>query len=66
MQNVVVKLWYLLEDLLGANVLKEHRNTIFAFFRGLIQGQYERLGMMRAQFFKLIKSHSIAEDIGAR
>ncbi|KAK9508826.1 hypothetical protein O3M35_006288 [Rhynocoris fuscipes] len=65
-ETAVVKLWTLLEDMLKDNVNKENRLLVFSFFRTVIQGQYERLGMMRTQFFKLIKTHSIAEDLVPR
>lgn len=65
-ENAPAKLWCLLEDLLSKEVTQDNRHLIFSFFRALIQGQYERLGMMRAQFFRLIKSHNIQDDIVPR
>ncbi|KAL1116001.1 hypothetical protein AAG570_005496 [Ranatra chinensis] len=64
--NAIAKLWYLLEDLVAPGNPKENRHVVFSFCRALIQGQYERLGMMRAQFFKFIKNHDVEEDIGPR
>ncbi|XP_073996859.1 TSC complex subunit tuberin isoform X2 [Rhodnius prolixus] len=65
-ENAVVKLWTLLEDMVNDNISKDNRHLVFSFFRTLIQGQFERLGMMRSQFFKLIKTHNIPDDIGPR
>ncbi|XP_039291005.1 LOW QUALITY PROTEIN: tuberin [Nilaparvata lugens] len=59
------KLWTILSDLLQDNVALEHRHTAFAFFRCLVNGQYERLGMLRVHFFNLIK-HENSEDIEPR
>ncbi|XP_071440421.1 tuberin-like [Hetaerina americana] len=64
--NSIERLWILLGDLLQKNVAKEHRHIAFAFFRCLVQGQYEKLGMMRAQFFRIIKTHDIPEDANPR
>lgn len=58
----VEKLWHCLQDLLQDSVAKEHRHLAFSFFRCLVQGQYERLGMMRVHFFRLVKSHENPED----
>ncbi|RZF45475.1 hypothetical protein LSTR_LSTR009346 [Laodelphax striatellus] len=60
------KLWTILSDLLQDNVALEHRHTAFAFFRRLVIGQYERLGMLRVHFFNLIKNHENVEDIEPR
>uniref|UniRef100_A0A0K8TBU2 Tuberin n=1 Tax=Lygus hesperus TaxID=30085 RepID=A0A0K8TBU2_LYGHE len=65
-ENAVGKFWCLLEDLLKENVSKENRHFVFSFFRSLIQGQWDKLGIMRAQFFKAIKAHNIADDLVPR
>ncbi|XP_014260624.1 tuberin [Cimex lectularius] len=64
--NAAERLWALLKDLLAENVSRENRHLVFNFFRSLVQGQNERIGLMRAEFFKLIKNHNIPEDIGQR
>ncbi|XP_046387021.1 tuberin [Ischnura elegans] len=64
--NSIERLWILLQDLLKRDVSKEHRHIAFGFFRCLVQGQYEKLGMMRAQFFRIIKTHDIPEDANPR
>lgn len=60
------KLWSCLQDLFQDNVATEHRHMAFSFFRCLVTGQYERLGLLRVHFFQLIKNHDNAEDIGPR
>ncbi|CAH1389862.1 unnamed protein product [Nezara viridula] len=61
-ENAPAKLWCLLEDLF-IEENKENRHLVFEFFRALIQGQYERLGIMRAQVFKLIRNHTNSDDV---
>lgn len=41
---------------------------IFSFTQSLVKGQMEKdkLGIMRAQYFRLIKHHDHPEDIGQR
>lgn len=52
-----------MKDLLQKDVEKEHRHICLYFLKCLIQGQIEKLGIMRSHFFNVIKSHDIAEDI---
>lgn len=56
------KLWFTTKDLLGPENSKEHRHITFSFLRCLVQGQYEKLGMMRVHLFRLVKDHNIADD----
>ncbi|XP_012271509.1 tuberin isoform X2 [Orussus abietinus] len=61
------KLWNLVQDLLGREVLKEHRHVTLNFLRCLVQGQYTKLSsLMRVKFFMVVKEHEIPEDIGPR
>ncbi|KAG8222545.1 hypothetical protein J437_LFUL004581 [Ladona fulva] len=64
--NSIEKLWILLQDLLKREHTKEHRHITFCFFRCLVQGQYEKLGIMRVIFFRVIKLHDIPEDANPR
>ncbi|KAK6623829.1 hypothetical protein RUM44_010685 [Polyplax serrata] len=59
----VEKLWTLVRDLLHKDVEKEHRHVCLHFLKCLVQGQYEKLGIMRSHFFKIIKNHGICEDV---
>ena len=65
-QNSIEKLWACLQDLLHREVLKEHRHLAFYFFRCLVQGQYDKLGIMRVHFFRIIKTHDVLEDVAPR
>ncbi|XP_067006155.2 tuberin isoform X2 [Anabrus simplex] len=64
--NAIEKLWICLQDLFHRDIPKEHRHLAFSFFRCLIQGQYEKLGLMRVHFFRLVKEHDVPEDVGPR
>jgi hypothetical protein len=35
----------------------ETRRCLFAFYQSLVRGQFEKLGAMRAYFFRIIESH---------
>nr|CAD7400169.1 unnamed protein product [Timema poppensis] len=65
-ESAVEKLWACLKDLFHHDVAKEHRHLAFTFFSCLVQGQYEKLGIMRSHFFRLIKTHDVAEDVAPR
>lgn len=52
--------------MLQREVPKEHRHLAFYFFRCLVQGQYDKLGLMRVHFFRVIKTHDVAEDVAPR
>ncbi|XP_033337917.1 TSC complex subunit tuberin isoform X3 [Megalopta genalis] len=61
------RLWYLVQDLLGKDVPREHRHVTLNFLRCLVQGQYSKLSsLMRVKFFMVVKEHNIPEDIGPR
>jgi hypothetical protein len=66
LQNSIEKLWACLQDLLQREVPKEHRHLVFYFFRCLVQGQYDKLGLMRVHFFRVIKTHDVPEDVAPR
>ncbi|XP_053679837.1 tuberin [Anopheles nili] len=61
--DAVQSLWELTKDLLVGNKLMEQRQCALAFYCKLIQGQYDSLGLMRAQFYRVIESHNEPEDI---
>jgi len=41
----------------------ETRHAAINFLKCLAKGQHEKLGLMKLVFFRLIKTHDIAEDI---
>lgn len=65
-QTDIKKLWDLTKDLIVPNKPAEQRQTALTFYRNLIQGQYERLSIMRAHFFRVIQDHDVPEDIANR
>ncbi|XP_059490501.1 tuberin isoform X2 [Neocloeon triangulifer] len=65
-EHAIEKLWSLVQDLLREDVPKEQRYNVFQFLCNLAQGQSEKLGILRAQFFRLVVQHSLPEDVGAR
>lgn len=42
------------------------RHLEFSFLHSLVKGQYDRLGMLRAHFFRVIKQYDHPEDIVPR
>ncbi|KAJ8682291.1 hypothetical protein QAD02_018083 [Eretmocerus hayati] len=66
-ENAAEKLWYLVHDLLGPDIPKEHRHITLHFLKCLIQGQFSRISpIMRLKFFNFVKDHEIPEDMGLR
>lgn len=55
-----------MQDLLREEVPKEQRHIVFQFLCNLAQGQADKLGNLRAQFFRLVATHTLREDIGPR
>lgn len=64
--DAVQLLWTLTKDLIVGNKSTEQRHVALNFYCKLIQGQYDNLKMMRAQFFRVIVSHEEPEDIEYR
>lgn len=44
----------------------EIRHAAFGFFKQLVKGQSERLGLLRAHFFRVVKEYNHPEDITER
>lgn len=53
----------MVRDLLQKEVEKEHRQACLHFLKCLVQGQYEKLGIMRTHFFNIIKEHDLTDDV---
>lgn len=60
--KAIEKLWFCLKDLLHRDQAKECRHLVFWFLQRLVEGQYDRLGIMRAHFFRVVKQHDHPED----
>uniref|UniRef100_A0A1Y1N0Q7 Rap-GAP domain-containing protein n=1 Tax=Photinus pyralis TaxID=7054 RepID=A0A1Y1N0Q7_PHOPY len=61
--KVVEKLWSCLQDLFSKDQPEELRHLAFHFLQCLLKGQNERLSLMRAHFFRVVKNHDHPDDI---
>lgn len=66
LQYAVQTIWKSVRDLLQPQQPPDVRQAVLHFTRSLVVGQYSELGMMRAQFFKVIQTHRIEEDAQQR
>ncbi|XP_078690983.1 tuberin-like isoform X3 [Branchiostoma floridae x Branchiostoma belcheri] len=64
--NAVEALWLNISDLLDPQASAEARHVALRFVQSLILGQYDRLGIMRAHFFRVVRHHQVFEDIPER
>ncbi|KAL3274359.1 hypothetical protein HHI36_015757 [Cryptolaemus montrouzieri] len=63
--ETISRIWVSIEDIFSIDHL-ELRNTAFALLKSLIKHQNEELRVMRAHFFRFIKTHNNPQDIGQR
>lgn len=59
----VEKLWAWTQDLLSKEQPTEIRHLEFSFLIALVRGQYDRLGILRAHFFRVVKQYDHPEDL---
>ncbi|XP_048871458.1 tuberin isoform X1 [Brienomyrus brachyistius] len=66
-ENAVEALWSAVGDLLHPEQPSEARHAVLQLLRAIIQGQGERLGPLRAYFFKIIRDYQPSgEDLTDR
>ncbi|XP_035260842.1 tuberin isoform X3 [Anguilla anguilla] len=66
-ENAVEALWTAVEDMLQPEQPAEARHAVLQLLRAIIQGQGERLGPLRAYFFKVVRDyHPCNEDLADR
>ncbi|XP_065392805.1 tuberin isoform X14 [Macaca fascicularis] len=65
-EHAVEALWKAVADLLQPERPLEARHAVLALLKAIIQGQGERLGVLRALFFKVIKDYPSNEDLHER
>uniref|UniRef100_A0A8C3X4F7 Tuberin n=1 Tax=Catagonus wagneri TaxID=51154 RepID=A0A8C3X4F7_9CETA len=65
-EHAVEALWKAVSDLLQPERPPEARHAVLALLRAIVQGQGDRLGMLRALFFKVIKDYPSNEDLHER
>ncbi|XP_061576652.1 tuberin isoform X3 [Cololabis saira] len=66
-ENAVEAVWMAVEDMLTPEQPPEARHAVLQLLRAIIQGQGERLGPLRAYFFKVIRDYQPSnEDLSDR
>ncbi|XP_041134002.1 tuberin-like isoform X2 [Polyodon spathula] len=65
-ENAVVTVWKAVEDLLHPDQPVEARHAVLQLLKAIIQGQGERLGPLRAYFFKIVKDYPSNEHLHER
>ncbi|KAI5620298.1 tuberin isoform X4, partial [Silurus asotus] len=66
-ENAVEALWRAVEDMMQPEQPPEARHAVLLLLRAIIQGQGERLGPLRAYFFKIISDYQPSnEDLPER
>lgn len=62
-QRGIEKIWLWTQDLLSKDQPTELRHAEFSLLIALVRGQYDRLGILRALFFRIVKQYDHPEDI---
>ncbi|KAM5227476.1 tuberin isoform 6-T6 [Ctenodactylus gundi] len=65
-EHAVEALWKAVADLLQPERPLEARHAVLALMKAIVQGQGDRLGILRALFFKVIKDYPSNEDLHER
>ncbi|KAM8779558.1 tuberin isoform 2-T2 [Rhynchonycteris naso] len=65
-EHAVEALWKAVADLLQPERPSEARHAVLALMKAIVQGQGDRLGVLRALFFKVIKDYPCNEDLHER
>uniref|UniRef100_A0A8D2LPX0 Tuberin N-terminal domain-containing protein n=1 Tax=Varanus komodoensis TaxID=61221 RepID=A0A8D2LPX0_VARKO len=65
-EHAVEAIWKVVGDLLQPDRPTEARHAVLYLLKAIIQGQGERLGILRAHFFKVIKDYPSNEDLHER
>ncbi|NXN14890.1 TSC2 protein, partial [Indicator maculatus] len=65
-EHAVEAIWSVVADMLQPERPAEARHAVLQLLRAVVQGQGERLGILRAHFFKVIKDYPSNEDLHER
>ncbi|XP_060028593.1 tuberin isoform X3 [Erinaceus europaeus] len=65
-EHAVEALWRAVADLLQPERPPEARHAVLALLKAIVQGQGDRLGILRAHFFRVIKDYPSNEDLHER
>uniref|UniRef100_A0A8C2TD10 Tuberin n=1 Tax=Coturnix japonica TaxID=93934 RepID=A0A8C2TD10_COTJA len=66
LKHAVEAIWKVVADMLQPERPAEARHAVLHLLKSIIQGQGERLGILRAHFFKVIKDYPSNEDLHER
>ncbi|XP_063171223.1 tuberin isoform X2 [Candoia aspera] len=65
-EHAVEAVWKVVADMLQPDRPAEARHAVLHLLKAIIQGQGERLGILRAHFFRVIKDYPSNEDLHER
>ncbi|KAM6424525.1 tuberin isoform 2-T2 [Liasis olivaceus] len=65
-EHAVEAIWKVVADMLQPDRPAEARHAVLHLLKAIIQGQGERLGILRAHFFRVIKDYPSNEDLHER
>ncbi|KAK2533604.1 Tsc2 [Columba guinea] len=65
-EHAVEAIWRVVADMLQPERPVEARHAVLHLLKSIIQGQGERLGILRAHFFRVIKDYPSNEDLHER
>uniref|UniRef100_A0A672V8U6 Tuberin n=1 Tax=Strigops habroptila TaxID=2489341 RepID=A0A672V8U6_STRHB len=65
-EHAVEAIWKVVSDMLQPERPAEARHAVLHLLKSIVQGQGERLGILRAHFFKVIKDYPSNEDLHER
>uniref|UniRef100_A0A8C8S9H7 Tuberin n=1 Tax=Pelusios castaneus TaxID=367368 RepID=A0A8C8S9H7_9SAUR len=65
-EHAVEAIWRVVADMLQPDRPAEARHAVLHLLKAIIQGQGERLGILRAHFFRVIKDYPSNEDLPER
>uniref|UniRef100_A0A8C3NM21 Tuberin n=1 Tax=Geospiza parvula TaxID=87175 RepID=A0A8C3NM21_GEOPR len=65
-EHAVEAVWKVVADMLQPERPAEARHAVLHLLKSIVQGQGERLGILRAHFFKVIKDYPSNEDVHER
>ncbi|NXH14480.1 TSC2 protein, partial [Bucco capensis] len=65
-EHAVEAIWKVVADMLQPERPAEARHAVLHLLKAIVQGQGERLGILRAHFFKVIKDYPSNEDLPER
>ncbi|NXX40832.1 TSC2 protein, partial [Tricholaema leucomelas] len=65
-EHAVEAIWRVVADMLQPERPAEARHAVLHLLKSIVQGQGERLGILRAHFFKVIKDYPSNEDLHER